>query len=177
MSEINIKNKSGFTKEGYYALNKVNSKKFIMIISIIELILIALTIFLWIVKPIDLKIIIVISTLIVVYPITLYFLASSTLARNYKMNSIALDGISYSYIFNEQSFHVDVTNCKRNSKAASTIDYRTIFKVVENPKFILIYVNAKHAYIVEKEKFQSEENIETVKSLLKQNNVPYKLIK
>ncbi|MDD6302121.1 MAG: YcxB family protein [Bacillales bacterium] len=172
---MDIHNLTRFTKEGYYSMNREIGKKAISLLLIMEVLFIGAIIYLWISDGFDLLIKIFITVLGVTYPFISILINKLLVARQYRLNKMVYDGMSYEFNFHDDEFKVVVRNNQIDGE--SVIKYKTLHHVIENQNFIFIFINARTSYIVDKKQFDNSSDIDLLKKQLLANSVSYKVSK
>lgn len=170
---MEIKNTTKFSKEGYFTLNKAISKKLIYICIIFEIALAILMVSL-IIKEKDFIKPLVLGILMIAYPFILTLMMKGQLKRNYNLNKNVYEKMIYDFLFVDNQINVRLTSDDQVNDGH--IAYRAIYRAIETPKFLFIFISSNQAYIVEKNNFNSPEELEMVISKIKSENIKYKFM-
>ena len=171
---MEIKNTTTFSKEGYFSLNKSLQDKIIIPVVAIELVLLAFALFLLIGEHDYLKSGIL-GLLMIIYPFVLLFIMNLQVKRNYNINKVVYDTMTYDYLFTDEKLFVTLHQKEHESKGHIT--YRAMYKVIDTPKFLFIFISSNQAYLIQKDRFESIEEYEKVIERIKKDNVKYKFKK
>ena len=165
---MNIKNTTKFTKEAYFALNKtLTSKSFIACI-FFEVFLGGLVAYLMIAEHDYLKGGVILA-LMAIYPFFLTFIMKFQIKRNYEMNKLAFENMVYNYEFTDTQVNLRLIN--KDKESTGNLKYSSIYKVIETPDYLFVFVTSNQAYIVNKSSFETKEEMETVINKIKTENV------
>lgn len=101
----------------------------------------------------------------IIFPIRIYF----SCKKNMRRNPVLAEGVTY-YITDTDIEGITTTS---NGKA----NWSSIKKVVEKPDYLLLHTASRAFRYLPKNGFQSQQDIDTVKSIVKQHNIKAYFIK
>ena len=171
---MDIKNTTHFSKEGFFTLNKVMRGKSYGVLIFFELVL-GILLAIMIKNKMDLYFIILLGIFMVTYPIIFHLILNGQMKRHYKLNEKVYLSMIYTYQFTDDRFYIHVDNNGRQSDSKNS--YQVIFRVIETEKFLFIFITTNQAWMVEKENFESPNDVQQIVEKIKNENIKYKYMK
>ncbi|MGN1295939.1 MAG: YcxB family protein [Bacilli bacterium] len=164
-----MKNISPFTKAGYLKMHKVTSGKIVWQTIVLDVIALLIGIIFIIQQQYVLA--------IVTFLVIVGFSIAIPLNRHFKIKKLVeagndlYDNVIYEFEFGEEEYKCHYKYIEEELDASGK--YSDLYKIIDTPEYIYLFVNVGVAYIVNKNGFEEKEDAKKLTNILRLKNPHY----